>query len=113
MRRGVPSEGDIAVMHYIVAIAWIVFILYEFRCAHAKHVVAKQLQEMSERLAHVEVGMSPREVQVLLGNPVRVDANRKSLTWQYRIAREFRNVIFSDGKVTECDRPSQPVAGEL
>jgi hypothetical protein len=50
---------------------------------------------------------------VLLGNPVRVDANRESLTWQYRIAREFRNVIFSDGKVTECDRPSQPVAGEL
>ena len=100
-------------MHYIVAIVWIIFLLYELRCAHTEHVVANRPHRMWERLTHVEVGMSAREVRALLGSPARVAADCKSLTWQYRIAREFRNVIFNNGKVAECDRPSQQVAGEL
>lgn len=100
-------------MQYLMAIAWVVFIAHELRRAHAEQCVAKRLQQLWDCLARIEVGMSTKQVQAVLGDPARVLAASDSLTWQYRIAREFKNVIFADGKVVECDPPPPQMAGEL
>jgi len=100
-------------MQYFMAIAWIVFITHELRLVHIEHCVTRPIAELWRRLGDIDPGMSTKQVRALLGDPARVLTDSDRLTWQYRIDREFKNVIFADGKVIECDRPPEQMAGEL
>ncbi|MFW6155301.1 MAG: hypothetical protein ACOC95_08800 [Planctomycetota bacterium] len=84
-------------MQYLVAIAWVAYIIHGLRRAYAKHYIAQRARQLGERLARVEAGMTPAEVRALLGPPVRVTPSPEGLTWQYRVGGTFHPILFVRG----------------
>ena len=81
-------------MQYLVAVAWIAYILHGLRRAYAEHCIAQRSRQLIEGLARIEQGMAPEEVRALLGPPVRVMPSPEGVTWQYRVDGRFHAVTF-------------------
>ncbi len=81
-------------MQYLVAVAWLAYIIHGLRRAHARHCVGQQARQFSERLAQITDGMAPVEVRALLGPPLRVIPSPEGITWQYRVDGRFHTVAF-------------------
>lgn len=64
----------------ITALALAIVILSLAWCVHL-------MREGSEQLAQVHVGMTPAQVEVLLGRPDRTDAYGREVVWQYSSLR--------------------------
>ena len=92
-------------MQYLVAVAWIAYILHGLRRAYAEHCIAQRARQLLQRLAEIEVGMTPGEIQSLLGPPARVTASPEGITWQYRVDGTFHPITFVRGAVAGREEP--------
>ena len=81
-------------MQYVVAVAWIAYIIHGLRRAYVDHCITQATTRFLQRLARIGAGMAPDEVQALLGPPDRVSASPEGVTWQYRVDGAFYPVAF-------------------